>query len=131
MMRYRLRLHRPLAVRTIIAESRWTHSGRAKPLYAASNLTAADILAYNVRVVDVQYTSLVDAQYTSTAALMREAQHNTHVSRRVESMHRAFLFGVIRDELTALRQSAAVHTHGSHIVPAAHAHAHHSVHTFH
>ena len=43
MMRYRLRLHQPLALRTIILESNMTHSGHPKPLHMRNALTAEEI----------------------------------------------------------------------------------------
>lgn len=56
MMRYRLRLHAPVAVRTIILESNLTHSGHPKPLYMRDALTPAEIKRHNIMLVNVPFT---------------------------------------------------------------------------
>ena len=59
MVRYRLRLHAPFATRTIIAESRLTHTGETKPLYVSEGpeqLRREELARYNVRLLEITYT---------------------------------------------------------------------------
>ena len=52
MMRYRLALHEPIALRTLIIESRYTHAGGAKPLHARESLTSEEIARHNIRLLE-------------------------------------------------------------------------------
>ena len=56
MMRFRLRLHAPVATRTIILESNLTHSGHPKPLHMANALTPAEIRHHQIMLVNVPFT---------------------------------------------------------------------------
>ena len=56
MMRYRLRMHAPMATRTIILESNLTHSGHPKPLYMRDALTPTEIMRYNVMLINVPFS---------------------------------------------------------------------------
>eukprot|EP00966_Prymnesium_polylepis_P311020 7186001-Prymnesium_polylepis.1 len=56
MMRFRLRLHAPVAVRTIILESNLTHSGHPKPLHMRDALTQAEIRRHKITLVNVPFT---------------------------------------------------------------------------
>ena len=51
MLRYRLRLHAPLAIKTIILESNLSHAGYLKPLHVRDSLTAEEIKRYNVELI--------------------------------------------------------------------------------
>lgn len=53
MMRYRLKLHAPIALRTLVVESRYTFTGQPKPLLARSALSAAEIAAYRIRLLEI------------------------------------------------------------------------------
>ena len=55
MLRYRLRLHAPLAVKTIILESNLSHAGHPKPLHVRDALTAEEIAQYHVQIVNVPF----------------------------------------------------------------------------
>ena len=55
MLRYRLRLHAPLAVKTIILESNLSHAGLPKPLYVANALTAEEIRRYHIELINVPF----------------------------------------------------------------------------
>lgn len=59
MMRFRLRLHTPIAHRTIILESNLTHSGLPKPLYMKSALTDGEISRHKITLVNVPFTQEV------------------------------------------------------------------------
>ena len=56
MLRFRLRLHQPLTLRTIILESNMTHSGHPKPLHMTNALTAEEIERFNVQLIQVPFT---------------------------------------------------------------------------
>ena len=55
MVRFRLQLHEPLAFKTIVLESNYTHTGRPKPLYIANALSAEEKARYNVHVINVPF----------------------------------------------------------------------------
>ena len=55
MLRYRLRLHAPLAVKTIIIESNLSHAGYPKPLHVREALTAEEIARYNIKLINVPF----------------------------------------------------------------------------
>lgn len=57
MVRYRLRLHESLAVRTIIAEAAFTHAGQPKPLLVQQSLSGDEIRRHNIRLVQITFTS--------------------------------------------------------------------------
>lgn len=57
MLRYRLQLHAPLAVKTIILESNLSHSGAPKPLHVHNALTAEEIERYHVEVINVPFSA--------------------------------------------------------------------------
>jgi hypothetical protein len=55
MLRYRLRLHAPLAVKTIVLESNLSHAGYPKPLYVRDALTAEEIARYRIELINVPF----------------------------------------------------------------------------
>ena len=57
MIRYRLRLHAPLAIRTLIFESNVSHSGEPKPLYVAEALTPDEIRRHRIEMVQSPFTA--------------------------------------------------------------------------
>ena len=56
MVRFRLRLHEPLAFKTIVLESNYTHTGRPKPLHIANALSAEEISRHNVQLINVPFS---------------------------------------------------------------------------
>ncbi|KAL1511482.1 hypothetical protein AB1Y20_006280 [Prymnesium parvum] len=56
MMHFRLRLHAPIATRTIILESNLTHTGQPKPLYMRNALTVDEIKRHAITLVNVPFT---------------------------------------------------------------------------
>ena len=56
MLRYRLQLHAPLAVKTIILESNLSHWVR-QPLHVHNALTAEEIERYHVEVINVPFSA--------------------------------------------------------------------------
>jgi len=55
MLRYRLRLHAPIAVKTIILESNLSHAGLPKPLYVREALTEDEIRRYHIELINVPF----------------------------------------------------------------------------
>ena len=55
MLRYRLRLHAPLAVKTIILESNLSHAGYPKPLHVRNALTADEIARHRIELINVPF----------------------------------------------------------------------------
>ena len=55
MLRYRMKLHAPLAIKTIILESNLSHSGTPKPLHVRNSLTAEEIAKYRVELINVPF----------------------------------------------------------------------------
>ena len=55
MLRYRLRLHAPLAIKTIILESNLSHAGHPKPLHVRNALTEEEIKRYNIDLINVPF----------------------------------------------------------------------------
>ena len=53
MLRYRLRLHAPIAVKTVILESSLSHAGLPKPLYVRDSLRPAELARYKIELIDV------------------------------------------------------------------------------
>ena len=66
MLRYRLRLHAPLAVKTIILESNISHAGFPKPLYMKEALTADEIRRYKVELINVPFSNDVSLNHLAT-----------------------------------------------------------------
>ena len=99
MLRYRLALHAPLAVRTIVAESRWTHSGHPKPLHARNNLTDEELVRFNIRCVDVPFPRLASEHSSRNKSA---ASSNSRNALDVEIAHRRYLHGIIGREMRAL-----------------------------
>ena len=58
MLRYRMKLHAPLAIKTIILESNMSHAGYPKPLHVKNSLTEAEIRRYNVELINVPFGAL-------------------------------------------------------------------------
>ena len=57
MLRYRLRLHAPLAIKTIILESNLSHAGYPKPLYVRDALTDDEIRRYHIELINVPFSA--------------------------------------------------------------------------
>lgn len=55
MLRYRLQLHAPLAVKTIILESNLSHAGYPKPLHVRNALTQYEIEKYKIELINVPF----------------------------------------------------------------------------
>ena len=55
MLRYRLRLHAPLAVKTIILESNMSHAGYPKPLHVRDALTQDEIARHRIELINVPF----------------------------------------------------------------------------
>ena len=55
MVRFRLHLHEPLAFKTIVLESEYTHTGRLKPLHITNALSAEEKARYNVQLINVPF----------------------------------------------------------------------------
>ena len=57
MVRYRLKLHHEIAIKTIIVEAPFTHAGQPKPLLVRNSLTNEELERYKVRLVTVKFTA--------------------------------------------------------------------------
>jgi len=57
LLRYRLRLHAPLAIKTIILESNLSHAGYPKPLYVRDALTDDEIRRYHIELINVPFSA--------------------------------------------------------------------------
>ncbi len=57
MLRYRLRLHAPLAIKTIILESNLSHAGLPKPLYVRDALTDDEIRQHRIELINVPFSA--------------------------------------------------------------------------
>ena len=57
MLQYRLALHTPFAVRTIIVEAAYTHAGQPKPLHVRLALSSEERRRHRVRLVTVNFTA--------------------------------------------------------------------------
>ena len=55
MLRYRLRLHAPIAIKTIILESNLSHAGHPKPLHVRNALSAEEIKRYKIELINVPF----------------------------------------------------------------------------
>lgn len=65
MLRYRLRLHAPLAIKTIILESNLSHAGHPKPLHVRNALTEEEIKRYNIDLINVPFGMELERRMTS------------------------------------------------------------------
>ena len=65
MLRYRLRLHAPLAIKTIILEGNLSHAGYPKPLHVRNSLTAEEIEKYKVEIHNVPFGPDLEQRMTS------------------------------------------------------------------
>ena len=57
MLRYRLRLHAPLAIKTIILESNLSHAGLPKPLYVREALSDEEIRRHHIELINVPFSA--------------------------------------------------------------------------
>ena len=55
MLRYRLKMHASLAVKTVILESNLSHAGYPKPLHVRDSLTAEEIAKYKIELINVPF----------------------------------------------------------------------------
>ena len=55
MVRFRLQQHEPLAFKTIVLESNYTHTGVPKPLHIANSLSIEEVARYNVQIINVPF----------------------------------------------------------------------------
>ena len=101
MVRYRMRLHAPVTVRTIIVESSVTHSGHPKPLYMKQMLTRHELSQYNVRLLDVQF---------SPETLKRANCSHIRCAYILEIGQRHAVNKAIAEELAALDGEILVHS---------------------
>ncbi len=102
MLRYRLQLHAPLAIRTIIAESQWTFSGARKPLHALASLTADEIAKYRIHLLDMPLSAHNESR----------ASFSTRASFSIEITHRQYLQSAINKAITDLLLTPEVREHG-------------------
>ena len=95
MIRYRLRLHQPIAYRTIILEANVTHTGQPKPLHVRAALTAAEIARYNVELISVPFT---------TEEINRTRCSSRKCKLVLEDRQRNFVNTLVASELATLRE---------------------------
>ena len=100
MLRYRLRLHEPIAYRTIILEANYTHTGHPKPLYVRNALSAEEIARHRITLVSVPFTA--------------DEVRRSHCKARacllvLEDSQRRFVNSLIAAELASLRASGSAH----------------------
>lgn len=105
MMRYRLTLHAPHTLRTIIVESRLTHSGHPKPLHARAALSDDEIQRYNVRLVEsaVENITALRAQHSAAVTWQLEVGQRQHVNRAVLEELEALLARQARGEFNGTK----------------------------
>jgi len=82
MLRYRLRLHEPLTLRTIILESNVSHSGLPKPLHVRNALTPEEIARFNVHLIQVPFTSDEIKRASCTSALAGKCAWVLEIAQR-------------------------------------------------
>ena len=97
MVRYRLRLHAPFATRTIIAESRLTHTGETKPLYVSEGpeqLRREELARYNVRLLEITYTpfELHKSNVRPRGPTRRDSHRSCHRSARIRVAYSRTVF---------------------------------------
>ena len=124
MMSYRLKLHASITIRTLVVESRYTFTGKPKPLLARAALSAAEIKRHDVRLLELNpdprsYKHLLrvierDARNSTVDAARAKARHK-HTGGTLdaayfamEHIQRERLSFMLRDEVEELRRS-----HGS------------------
>ena len=113
MVRFRLHLHEPLAFKTIVLESEYTHTGRLKPLHITNALSAEEKARYNVQLINVPFgdallrkancslrrcvLSLEDAQrrYVNSVLLEERLEH-IRAGRRELLVHMSDVDEVLR-----------------------------------
>ena len=87
MVRYRLRLHAPISVRTFISEANCTHTRASKPLYVRQALSDAEVQRYNVRLLDTPFCSGTRASVrctTRSCAYRLEQEQRLVLNRAIE-----------------------------------------------
>lgn len=107
LMRYRLAVHAPITLRTVIIENRRAFTGAEKPLHARAALTSAEIARYNIRLVELgdspkrlQRVMRSAAASTSNITFEKEdaAFHFEQNQRKMTGL-------VVKEELEALLRS--------------------------
>jgi hypothetical protein len=90
MLRYRLQLHAPLAVKTVILESNLSHAGHPKPLHVQNSLTPEEIALYNIELINVP--SPVAEHHLSNC----RNSTSTHCTWVLEVAQRRFIMRVLQ-----------------------------------
>jgi len=84
MVRFRLLLHEPLAFKTIVLESNYTHTGQPKPLHIANALSAEEVSRHNVQLINVPFSDSLRRRANCThrkCILMLEDAQRRYVHR--------------------------------------------------
>ena len=103
MVRYRLRLHAPFATRTIIAESRLTHTGQPKAVYVSEGperLTHEELARHNVRLLEIVYSEKELKKSNCSA----RACHNV-----LERRQRTAINAAIAEEIATMDPRTLIH----------------------
>ena len=110
MVRYRLELHAPIAARTVIAESNYTFTGAAKPLYMKLHLTHDEIRRYNIRLLFIQ----IPPQTLKRVRACSEGHYVENGTRRscghneafaIERLSRSVMNKALLEEIVALNDT--------------------------
>ena len=103
MLRYRLRLHAPIAVKTIILESNLSHAGFPKPLYVRNALTDDEIRRYHVELINVPFPSdLRDRMRKCTNST------NTKCTWLLEVAQRRFIMDMLQPAINKTLESLSL-----------------------
>jgi hypothetical protein len=91
MLRYRLRLHAPLAIKTVILESNLSHAGYPKPLHVRNALTVEEIKRYRVELINVPFSADLHAKMASCTN-----SSNVKCTWLLEVAQRKFVMGMLQ-----------------------------------
>ena len=93
MLRYRLRLHAPLAIKTVILESNLSHAGHPKPLHVAEALSQEEIRRYRIELINVPFSAALREQMVSCSHV-----NNTNVrcTWALEVEQRRFIMSMLK-----------------------------------
>ena len=91
MLRYRLRLHAPVTVKTIILEGNLSHAGYPKPLHVRDSLTPEEIERYNIQLINVPFGRHLEQR-------MVDCRNGTSVKCTwlLEIAQRKFIMGMLK-----------------------------------
>ena len=89
MVRFRLLLHEPLAFKTIVLESNYTHTGQPKPLHIANALSAEEVSRHNVQLINVPFSDSLRRRANCThrkcILMLEDAQRRELFEARMEA----------------------------------------------